>query len=253
MKKRGFTFLEVMIALLLLMIGIVFLLDLFPVALRNFRKAKDITMATVEMQNKLEEIRGLPEDTDIKEGEFNINSDPNLKGKVYIHEFEGRDDYKEVEVRVKNIISGAYANGSTVRRSSQLKGDMFTLTVPRSSPYYYSTIIFVTSPDDSKIYYAENKYGGGYYTHNSGWKPLDAPSGSYSPDQISASLCFVRATGPSGGVTVAENQIFLCVTDKNTKAVYGAVLQPNYTDSGINLAFARSWYELQTGAPCYKK
>lgn len=59
MRKNGFTLIEITIALLVLAVGLVGLLSLFPVGFDASRRAADVTVATFLAQEKLEEAKRL--------------------------------------------------------------------------------------------------------------------------------------------------------------------------------------------------
>lgn len=248
--NSGFTFLEVMISLLLLMIGIVFLIDLFPIALKNFKKSKDITMATFLVQEKMEEIRNLSADQEIPcVSESPDPSNPQFKYTIGEKNwpFEDSPDYKEVRVKVKHFISKAYAEASTVKRSlSKVDGDLFALTLPAGTPYYYNVLFFATKPKSSEIYYSDGKYAGGFYDKDSGWKTLGCLPSGEEADKVSAGVCFVNVA--DGGVAIAGGTVFVYATDKKGN-LYGAVYFLNVASS-INLTVARSWTPVKANAPC---
>jgi len=58
-KLKGFTLLEVVIALTIFAIGLVGLLSLFPVAFQSSKRASDLTEATVHAQRIMEEQKGM--------------------------------------------------------------------------------------------------------------------------------------------------------------------------------------------------
>ena len=56
-NKKGFTLLEIIFALAILVIGIVGVLVIFPVGLRASKRGGDFTMATILAQRQMETIR----------------------------------------------------------------------------------------------------------------------------------------------------------------------------------------------------
>lgn len=56
-KLKGFTLLEIVIALAILSIGLVGILSLFPVAFQASKRASDLTEVTVYTQQKIEELK----------------------------------------------------------------------------------------------------------------------------------------------------------------------------------------------------
>jgi general secretion pathway protein I len=56
-NKKGFTLLEIVIALAIFAIGLVGLLSLFPVGFQSAKKASDLTQATIYAQEKMEELK----------------------------------------------------------------------------------------------------------------------------------------------------------------------------------------------------
>jgi prepilin-type N-terminal cleavage/methylation domain-containing protein len=56
-NKKGFTLLEIILALAILVIGVVGVLVIFPVGLRASKRGGDFTMATILAQRQMETIR----------------------------------------------------------------------------------------------------------------------------------------------------------------------------------------------------
>lgn len=253
MKKRGFTFLEVMISLLLLMIGIVFLIDLFPIALKNFKKSKDITMATFLLQEKMEEIRNLSPGQPLPIAMDSFDpSDSNFKYTIEEPNgpFKDSENYKEVKVKVTHLISGAYAEAATIKKSSTKSGgSMFILTIQASASSRSYILAFSTKPKSPEIYYSDYKYlySGNFYDNGSAWKSLGClPSGEVA-DQISAGVCYLNSN-PAAASSPDSGEILVYVSDKKGN-LYAAAYYLN-VGSSVNLAAARGWTLIKLNAPC---
>ena len=68
-KVRGFTLLEIVMALAIFAVGLVGLLSLFPVGFQVSKRASDLTEATIYAQEKIEDLKkdgyGIPPGTTI--------------------------------------------------------------------------------------------------------------------------------------------------------------------------------------------
>ncbi len=68
-RERGFTLLEVMVALVLLAFGILAFMQVMPVALKASKRAEETTIATLLAQQKLEEWRAIDKNPNSGKGE----------------------------------------------------------------------------------------------------------------------------------------------------------------------------------------
>jgi len=96
---RGFTLLEVLIALILFVLGVVVIVGLFSTGLVNSLDAEKITIAMDLAQRRIEEIRNLDFDTEIgNEAKANVDGFPGFQRQVAVTEPE--TDLKKVTVTV---------------------------------------------------------------------------------------------------------------------------------------------------------
>jgi|GEM_PF-4427839 len=251
--KSGFTFLEVMISLLLLMIGIVFLIDLFPIALKNFKKSKDITMATFLVQQKMEEIRNLSADQSVPCAMNSPDSsDSNFRYTIGERSwpFDGSEDYKEVKVKVAHLISGAHAEASTVKKSAaKIGGSMFILSIQATSGARSYMLAFSTKPKSSEIYYTDYKYAysGNFSDNSSAWKSLGCLPSGEAADQINAGVCNM-SSNPSAVSYPDSGEILVYASDKKGN-LYASAYSLN-VGACVNLNVIKGWTLLKYNAPC---
>lgn len=99
LKNYGFTLLEVLIALVLFVLGVVVIAGLFSTGLANSVDAEKITIAMDLAQRRMEEIRNLDFDTGIiDEAKASIDGFSGFQRQVTVTEPE--TDLKEVTVTV---------------------------------------------------------------------------------------------------------------------------------------------------------
>lgn len=235
------------------MIGIVFLIDLFPIALKSFKKSKDITIATFLVQEKMEEIRNLSADQSIPcVTDSPGPSDPNFRYTIGERSwpFDDSEDYKEVRVKVKHVISKAYAEASTVKKgSSKSGGSMFILTIPASMPSRCYVLAFSTKPKSSEIYYSDYKYWmtQDFYDNSSAWKSLGSLPSGEEADQINAGACYAEFN-PTAISSLDSAEILVYATDKKG-SLYGAAYYLSVSSS-VNLIKRKNWTQIKINAPC---
>lgn len=158
-QKNGFTFLEVMVSILILAIGVVLLLNIFPISLKNFQKSKDVTMATLLAQTKMEELRSYG--ADIPAGEFGEYSVPDHSPfTCKVEKIPALDSYDEIKVSVNKpeykdgqLISSAYAAVSVLAGIRKI-ADFVSITVGATA--YPSvpagTYHFISDPQNKCIW-----------------------------------------------------------------------------------------------------
>ena len=112
MKNRGFSLIEVVLALAILILGLIGVVTLFPVGLRASRQARFLNSAALLAQKQLEEVKILGyKNLKVAEGEEN-----GLKWKVVFEEIilEGVQDASKLR---KAIMTIRWNQGGAERKS----------------------------------------------------------------------------------------------------------------------------------------
>ena len=115
--EKGFTLLEVLVAIVLLVVGVAVLVGLFSNALIGSSDAENTTIAMNLIQGRMEEIRNLGFSNIIPEPKVDVSGFPGFQRKVSIDDPEGDptvNDLKQVTVTVYWIFKGNEVNISAV-------------------------------------------------------------------------------------------------------------------------------------------
>ena len=101
--EKGFTLLEVLVAIVLLVVGVAVLVGLFSNALIGSSDAENTTIAMNLIQGRMEEIRNLGFSNIIPESKADVSGFPEFQREVAIYDPEGDptvNDLKQVTVTV---------------------------------------------------------------------------------------------------------------------------------------------------------
>jgi len=115
--EKGFTLLEVLVAIVLLVVGVAVLVGLFSNALIGSSDAENTTIAMNLIQGRMEEIRNLGFSNIIPEPKVDVSGFPGFQRKVTIDDPEGDptvNDLKQVTVTVYWTFKGNEVNISAV-------------------------------------------------------------------------------------------------------------------------------------------
>ena len=115
--EKGFTLLEVLVAIVLLVVGVAVLVGLFSNALIGSSDAENTTIAMNLIQGRMEEIRNLGFSNIIPESKADVSGFPEFQREVAIYDPEGDptvNDLKQVTVTVYWTFKGNEVNISAV-------------------------------------------------------------------------------------------------------------------------------------------
>ncbi|MCL5773914.1 MAG: prepilin-type N-terminal cleavage/methylation domain-containing protein [Firmicutes bacterium] len=254
-RKNGFSFIEVMIAILVLAIGCEMLINLFPACFIYLGKSRIITNATFLCQGKLEEL--LTEDYDSPapfDGTFPGYSDYTY----HVEKTSFNKKLKEVKVSVYHCTGESRvcaAEFSTLQGGSGV-GDIIEVIIRGS--FYKDTLVvkaeisqnrvyaFSSDPKNGKIQFV--KVGGNAYNFDftgagewrklkNYWSPTEdavLPDGGI-PGKISVIQSKSEQTGPTGGVLISYFTPQIYVYDLKNKCIWGGFIVMKDEDAGINL------------------
>jgi uncharacterized protein (TIGR02598 family) len=114
-SKRGFTLLEIVIALAILAIGLVGILSLFPVGFEASRRASMLTEATIHAQQKMEEFKQTGYDGLNSSGGYTAFTDNSgLEWQVTVDEIDPPGNLKSVTLDVRWQEKGDYKSETFV-------------------------------------------------------------------------------------------------------------------------------------------
>lgn len=215
--KGGFTFIEIMVSILILATGVILLLSIFPVSLRNLQKSKDVTLATFLAQTKMEELRNYGQD--IPESEFPVNEYEVPNHQTFTYKVEKlplwNSSYKEIKVSVskkeKNrqgqLVPVVYAQvGGLAGGSKRYTG--YAVLTYQGGPTYH----FVSDTQDRCILYCVTTYGGGGgagmtagVSAFSSWIQLPLPT-NYSSGATPATA-YLPSNGVPGEIRISPDQM----------------------------------------------
>lgn len=111
---KGFSFAETVVAVLILMLGVLFLVTLFPLSIKNLGKSKQITIATNLAQQKLEEYINNPASITSARGGF--SDYPGFYYQINKKRVTWGTDLKQVTVRVFHTYNDAPVVDATLSR-----------------------------------------------------------------------------------------------------------------------------------------
>jgi prepilin-type N-terminal cleavage/methylation domain-containing protein len=108
-KSRGFSLLEILIAIVIFAVGIIAVMYLFPLGVRDITLARELTAATFLGQAKMEEMLLAPADPnrlpDRAEGSFSPDY-PLLFFTVARQNFQGKPSLTYISVDVYKLVEG---------------------------------------------------------------------------------------------------------------------------------------------------
>lgn len=146
-NHKGFTFIEVVLSIVVLTLGVALLMQVFPASLQYFQKSKYVTQATFYAQTKMAELQNLGSAApDSQFGEYPVPDNTNFKYKVEKLPLWGK--YKEIRVSVNRqqpgqVVAPVYAAVSGIA-ADQVNYVDFTVIDSGGTPspsngvgYYY--------------------------------------------------------------------------------------------------------------------